>query len=84
MPLGVENVRILRGEDRTYVPEDYRLDEISAANVVSALADLMRCYPASAAARARRVQESLSDVDHLAPAPTDQRVPTSLQERRAS
>jgi ADP-heptose:LPS heptosyltransferase len=67
MPLGVENVRILRGEDRTQVPEDYRLDEISAQSVIAALAELMRLYPAAATDRERRVQESLSEIDHLAP-----------------
>jgi ADP-heptose:LPS heptosyltransferase len=66
MPLGVENVRILRGEDRTDVPEDYRLDEISAGSVIAALGELMHLYPASAAERERRVRESLSDIDHLA------------------
>ena len=65
MPLGVENVRILRGEDRDTVPAGYRLDEISAESVMDALDDLMRVYPASAEARERRVGESLSAVDHL-------------------
>jgi len=66
MPLGVENVRILRGEDRVGAPEGYRLDEISAASVRSALADLMAIYPASDEARERRLQAGLSSIDHLA------------------
>ena len=65
MPLGVENVRILRGEDRDRAPEGYRLDEISAESVIAALDDLMQVYPASGEARERRVGESLSAVDHL-------------------
>ena len=65
MPLGVENVRILRGEDIETVPAGYRLDEISAESVIDALDDLMRVYPASGEARERRVGESLSAVDHL-------------------
>ncbi len=65
MPLGVESVRILRGEDRDTVPMGYRLDEISAESVIAALEDLMRVYPASAEARRRRVDQSLSAVDHL-------------------
>ncbi|MGD0446476.1 MAG: glycosyltransferase family 9 protein [Edaphobacter sp.] len=65
MPLGVESVRILRGEDRDTVPVGYRLDEISAESVVEALDDLMQVYPASGAAREMRVEESLSVVDHL-------------------
>jgi ADP-heptose:LPS heptosyltransferase len=65
MPLGVANVRILRGEDREGAPEGYRLDEISSESVIAALDDLMRVYPASVEARERRVGESLSEVDHL-------------------
>jgi ADP-heptose:LPS heptosyltransferase len=66
MPLGVENVRILRGEDRADVPERYRLDEISAASAVAALDELMVRYPASAEAREARVARSVSAIDHLA------------------
>jgi ADP-heptose:LPS heptosyltransferase len=65
MPLGVKNVRILRGEDRDTVPVGYRLDEISTESVIDALEDLMRVYPPSGEARERRVGESLSAVDHL-------------------
>ena len=65
MPLSVANVRILRGEDRDTVPENYRLDEISAESVIAALEDLLGVYPASADARRRRVEQSLSTVDHL-------------------
>jgi len=65
MPLGVTNVRILRGEDRDAAPAGYRLDEISAESVIAALEDLLRVYPASAEARERRVGRSLSVVDHL-------------------
>jgi ADP-heptose:LPS heptosyltransferase len=65
LPLEVANVRILRGVDRDTVPENYRLDEISAESVIAALDDLMRTYPASAEAREKRVGQSLSAVDHL-------------------
>jgi ADP-heptose:LPS heptosyltransferase len=65
MPLSVANVRILRGEDRDTVPENYRLDEISAESVIAALEDLLGVYPASADARRGRVDQSLSTVDHL-------------------
>jgi ADP-heptose:LPS heptosyltransferase len=65
MPLGVGNVRILRGEDRDAAPEGYRLDEISAESVIAALDDLMRIYPAGVEARERRIGEGLSAVDHL-------------------
>jgi ADP-heptose:LPS heptosyltransferase len=65
MPLSVANVRILRGEDRDTVPENYRLDEISAESVIAALEDLLGVYPASADARRRCVEQSLSTVDHL-------------------
>ncbi|HWZ00641.1 MAG TPA: glycosyltransferase family 9 protein [Edaphobacter sp.] len=66
LPLEVQNVRILRGVDRDDVPENYRLDEISAESVIAALDDLMRAYPADAKARESRVEQSLSAVDHLA------------------
>jgi ADP-heptose:LPS heptosyltransferase len=66
MPLGVENVRILRGQDRVGVPPGYRLDEISADTVIAALGELAGLYPASAAAREDRLRAGLSEVDHLA------------------
>jgi ADP-heptose:LPS heptosyltransferase len=65
MPLGVENVRILRGEDRPDVPEGYQLDEISAENVMAALDELMRLYPADTSMREARLTASLSTTDHL-------------------
>jgi ADP-heptose:LPS heptosyltransferase len=65
LPLEVQNVRILRGVDRDDVPENYRLDEISAESIIAALEDLIRTYPASAWARESRVEQSLSAVDHL-------------------
>ncbi len=64
MPLGVDNVRILRGEDREDVPDGYRLDEVGAEAVIGAMEELFRVYPAGKAAREGRVQESLSAVDH--------------------
>jgi ADP-heptose:LPS heptosyltransferase len=65
LPLEVANVRILRGVDRDEVPQNYRLDEISAESVIAALDDLMRTYPSSAEARESQVEQSLSAVDHL-------------------
>lgn len=64
LPLKVENARILRGEDREDIPEGYRLDEISAERVIAAMDELIGVYPASEAARAERVRESLSEIDH--------------------
>jgi ADP-heptose:LPS heptosyltransferase len=66
MPLGVENVRILRGEDRAAAPPGYRLDEIEAGTVMAALDEWMRLYPDSAEARSVRVSEGISGVDRLA------------------
>ena len=65
MPLGIGNVRILRGEDRTGVPEGYRLDEISAESVIAALDELVEEYPPSPEARQGRLQHGLSQIDHL-------------------
>ena len=65
MPLGVENVRILRGEDLAAAPPGYRLDEISAEAAIAALSELMSAYPASSEQREKRLAESLSNLDHL-------------------
>lgn len=65
LPLTVPNTRILRGEDCDAIPENYRLDEISAESVIEALDDVLRTYPPGAAARAKRVEESLSSIDLL-------------------
>ena len=66
LPLGVPQVRILRGADRDDVPEGYQLDEVEAADVIGALRELMEVYPASAGSRAARVARGLSAVEHLA------------------
>lgn len=66
MPLGVENVRILRGPDRVGVPDGYRLDEISALSVISALSELMAAYPVSPEQRNKRLDEGTSVTDHIA------------------
>jgi ADP-heptose:LPS heptosyltransferase len=66
LPLGVPQVRILRGADRDGVPEGYQLDEVEAGDVIEALRELMEAYPASAESRAARVARGLSTVDHLA------------------
>lgn len=66
LPLGLPQVRILRGPDRDDVPENYRLDEVEAPEVIGALEDLLRVYPARAESRAGRIEAGLSDVDHRA------------------
>jgi ADP-heptose:LPS heptosyltransferase len=66
LPLGVPQVRILRGRDRDEVPEGYRLDEVEAGAVMKALGELMRVYPASVESREARVAAGVSAVDHLA------------------
>jgi ADP-heptose:LPS heptosyltransferase len=66
LPLNVPNVRILRGPDRDSVPENYRLDEISAESVIEALDNVLHVYPASTKAREVRVEQSVSSVDLLA------------------
>ena len=47
------------------MPENYRLDEISAESVTGALDDLLRAYPMSTEMREWRVKQSLFSVDHL-------------------
>ncbi len=65
LPLTVPSARIVRGADRETIPEKYQLDEISAHAVISAFEDLLHTYPPSAEARERRLQQSVSRVDHL-------------------
>jgi ADP-heptose:LPS heptosyltransferase len=60
LPLGKPNVRILRGEDRTGVPPDYRLDEITAAAVIAAVEELRHAYPPSEQQHHQRVARLLS------------------------
>jgi len=64
LPLQVANVRILRGEDRTEVPADYKLDEVEASAVIASLTDLLQAYPANPAQREQRLQASVSEVEH--------------------
>ena len=66
LPLGVENVHILRGADRDEMPEGYQLDEIKAESVIAAFDELMRVYPPSKAEREARVKRSSSEIDLLA------------------
>lgn len=60
LPLGLANVRILRGPDRTDVPANYLLDEIRADDVLTAATELLEVCPPSAAARDGRTQARLS------------------------
>jgi ADP-heptose:LPS heptosyltransferase len=60
LPIGKPNVHILRGEDRDEVPPEYRLDEITTENVVVAVDDLTKRFPASSQARESRVSARLS------------------------
>ena len=65
LPLGQPRARVIRGADRPDIPSGYRLDEISPADVLDALRNLMAAYPPSAEARASRVANGLATVDHL-------------------
>ncbi len=60
LPLGLEQVRILRGPDQEQAPPDYHLDEISVAEVLAASAELFSLYPPAAAAREARVRARLA------------------------
>jgi ADP-heptose:LPS heptosyltransferase len=65
MPLGAPQATILRGPDRETVPEGYRLDEVEAADVTRALADLVARFPPSAEEREARVRRSICDLDRV-------------------
>jgi ADP-heptose:LPS heptosyltransferase len=64
LPLGMERVRILRGDDIDHVPENYHLDEIEVDQVTAAFDELTTLYPASDLERSARVRTSSSHVDH--------------------
>jgi len=64
LPLGLPQVRILRGPDRTDIPKDYRLDEVHSADVIAALEDRLSAYPPSEADRNNRIEASISAIDH--------------------
>ena len=65
LPLGIPQVRILRGKDREDIPPNYQLDEVRAEEVIAALEELFTLYPPSAASRAERAAARTSTVDHL-------------------
>jgi ADP-heptose:LPS heptosyltransferase len=60
LPLGKATVRILRGEDRDDVPQDYRLDEIALVDVIAAIDELQRVFPPSEQERHQRIARLLS------------------------
>jgi len=53
-------VRILRGQDIDYVPENYQLDEVEAEQVVQAITELHSLYPASVVQREKRIARNLA------------------------
>jgi ADP-heptose:LPS heptosyltransferase len=60
LPLGLPNVRILRGEDRNDIPQDYKLDEIAVEAAIAAIDELTRVFPPSEAQRSKRIDRLLS------------------------
>ncbi|HEV2473791.1 MAG TPA: glycosyltransferase family 9 protein [Chthonomonadales bacterium] len=64
LPVGLPQVRILRGQDRDDVPANYRLDEVEAPEVIEALDNLLTTYPPRAESRVGRVEAGLSEIDH--------------------
>jgi ADP-heptose:LPS heptosyltransferase len=60
LPLGLPNVRILRGPDQPTIPPNYRLDEITVTDVTAAIDQLSQLYPASPSDRERRAIRLLS------------------------
>jgi ADP-heptose:LPS heptosyltransferase len=64
LPLGLPQVRILRGKDRDDIPPNYKLDEVEAEDVINSFDQLLSMYPADAEVRTRRIRASLSSTDH--------------------
>ena len=60
LPLDIANARILRGDDLGRIPENYQLDEVTAASVIAALEELLRVYPPSSNGRSARLERSLA------------------------
>jgi len=60
LPLNNPRVLILRGLDRTDIPANYRLDEISSTSVIAAVDEMLVQYPPSLAAREARIAQCLS------------------------
>lgn len=60
LPLGLPHVRILRGPNRNDIPKNYRLDEVQADDVISALEDLLAVYPPNPTSRTNRLEASTS------------------------
>ena len=60
LPLGLSDVRILRGPDRKEVPSDYLLDEITVPDVLAAAHGLLASYPPLDSARQTRSTQRLS------------------------
>jgi ADP-heptose:LPS heptosyltransferase len=73
LPLGLPQARILRGPDSSGVPPNYKLDEITADEVIAALDDLLRTYPPSPTSRQARLQRSSSSIGHHLRPSTDLR-----------
>jgi ADP-heptose:LPS heptosyltransferase len=67
LPMGLPQVRILRGpnRDRKEIPENYKLDEVEAPAVIAALEDLLEKYPPNVDSRQQRLGAGFSTVDHL-------------------
>ena len=69
MPLGLPQVRVLRGPDIVLpIPDDYQLDEITAGEVCAAMDEMLQLFPPTGQAREARVHALLSAKDLLAPA----------------
>jgi ADP-heptose:LPS heptosyltransferase len=64
LPLGLPQVRILRGQDRDDIPQNYQLDEVKAEDVIDTFNELLSTYRPDLAARADRLKAGLSSVDH--------------------
>ena len=62
LPVGLPQVKIVQGPYDPQPGEDYRMDDISAADVMGALDEMARRFPADEAARAARVAASFSEV----------------------
>jgi ADP-heptose:LPS heptosyltransferase len=63
LPIGLAHIAILQGPFRSRPGADYLMDDLSAAEVQGALAEMARRYPPDQAARSARAAAGLSNID---------------------
>jgi ADP-heptose:LPS heptosyltransferase len=61
LPINDTRALVLRGEDRSDIPSDYQLDEISSESAIDAFTQLTNTHPPLGSAREQRIARLLSN-----------------------